>query len=187
MFHDILNARITRWDGAVDVFDGIPSVDDAVNFYQAELFNAGGNKPSCRQNGNWIEPDGSGRTFYVGRRKNGKMMRIYEKGKQLGDPNSSWVRWELELRNKDRVIPWNVILEPGKYVAAAYPCTAWINDVQERIKTQKKTAKISYEHLIRYARQAYGSLIHVMLEVEGSPEKVIERLKRTGIPARLKM
>ena len=24
-----------------------------------------------------------------------------------------------------------------------------------------------------------------MLEVEGSPEKVIERLKRTGIPARL--
>jgi phage replication initiation protein len=24
LFHDILNARISRWDGAVDVFDGIP-------------------------------------------------------------------------------------------------------------------------------------------------------------------
>lgn len=97
------------------------------------------------------------------------------------------MRWELELHSKDRVIPWEVILEPGKYVAASYPCMSWVSEIQERIKTTKNTNKISYDHLTHYAQQAYGPLINVMLEVEGSAEKVIERLKRTGIPARLDM
>jgi len=123
----------------------------------------------------------------VGKRKNGKLLRVYEKGKQLGDPQSKWVRWELELHNRDRIIPWDVILEPGKFVAAAYPCMSWVNDIQERIKTIKNTNKISYEHLTHYAQQAYGALINVMLEVEGSPEKVIERLKKPGIPSRLEL
>jgi DNA relaxase NicK len=48
----------------------------------------------------------------VGKRKNGKLLRVYEKGKQLGDESSPWVRWELELHNRDRVIPWEVLLEP---------------------------------------------------------------------------
>jgi phage replication initiation protein len=101
---------------------GYPSVDDAVQFYLTDQFTAGGNKPSCSQQGNWIEADGSGRTFYVGKRKNGKLLRVYEKGKQLGDNTSPWVRWELELHNRDRIIPWDVILEPGKYLAASYAC-----------------------------------------------------------------
>ena len=72
----------------MDRFDGNPSVDDAVTFYQSNQFNAGGNRPSCSQLGNWIVPDGSGRTFYVGKRKNGKLLRVCEKGKQLGDSES---------------------------------------------------------------------------------------------------
>lgn len=185
LFHEVLNARITRWDGAVDVFDGKPSVDDAVGFYQSGQFNAGGAQPSCNQNGNWIAPDGRGRTFYVGKRTHGKMLRVYEKGKQLGDPESPWVRWELELHNRDRIIPWEVLLEPGKYLAAAYPCMAWVNDVQVRIRTIKETARLNYGHLTHSAQVAYGRLINVMLEVEGSPEKVVEQLRRKGIPARL--
>jgi phage replication initiation protein len=76
-------------------------------------------------------------------------------------------------------------LEPGKYLAAAYDCMGWVSAIQERIETTRKTATISYEHLIHYARQAYGPLITVMLEVEGSSEKVIDLLKRSGTPARL--
>lgn len=185
LFDECLKGRITRWDGAVDVFGGFPSVDDAVASYKAGQFNAGGNKPSCSQQGNWIEPDGSGRTFYVGRRGNGKLLRVYEKGKQMGDPQSPWVRWELELHNRDRVIPWDVILEPGKFVAGSYPCMAWVDKVQERIRTLKRGTRISYEHLSRYASLAYGPLINIMLAVEGSPEKVVERLKRPGVPSRL--
>lgn len=185
LFSEILEGRITRWDGAVDMFDGSPSVDDAVAWYKSGQFNAGGNKPSCNQFGNWIEPDGSGRTFNVGKRENGKTLRIYEKGKQLGNSVSPWVRWELELHNRDRIIPWDVILEPGKYLAASYACMGWVNEIQERIRTTRKTATLSYQHLTHYARQAYGPLINVMLEVEGSPEKVIEILQRPGVPSRL--
>jgi phage replication initiation protein len=162
-------------------------VDWAVEQYKSNQFNTGGNKPSCRQNGNWLEPDGSGRTFYVGKRKNGKLIRIYEKGMQLGDPNSPWVRWEVELHNKQREIPWDVLISPGRYVAGAYPCTHWVSDETSRIKTTQKTAKIGYDALTHSARQSYGPLINVMIEQEGSPEKVIEMLIREGKPKRLEL
>ena len=178
-------ARITRWDGAVDDYSGSHSVDDAVKWYLAGKFSAGGNKPSCSQAGNWIEPDGKGRTFYVGSRKNGKMMRIYEKGKQLGAANNPWVRWELELHNKDRVIPFEVLLEPGKYVAGSYACMAWVHDDASRIRTTQKTGGISYKHLCHYASVAYGRLLDVMMNAEGSSDAVIHLLRRQGTPARL--
>lgn len=70
---------------------------------------------------------GDGKTFYVGQRKNDKLLRVYEKGKQLGDPNSPWVRWELELHNAAYVIHPVTILYPGLYLAGAYPCLNWIS------------------------------------------------------------
>lgn len=185
LLRDVLKATITRWDGAVDDYNGIHSVDWAVEQYQTGGFSTGGNKPSCDQKGNWIEPDGSGRTFYIGKRKNGKMLRVYEKGKQLGDPTSHWVRWELEVHRKDREIPWDVLLNPGPYVAGAYQCTAWINEKPSRIRTYTTASKIGYDKLTYHASQAYGRLLTVMLDQEGSAEKVLEKLLRPGIPARL--
>jgi phage replication initiation protein len=183
---DNLDARITRWDGAVDDFDGMHSVDWAVEQYLLGNFTNGGNKPSCKQNGNWIEPDGSGRTFYVGKRENGKMMRVYEKGMQCGMPFHPWVRWELELHNVDRVIPWEVLSDPGKYVAGAFPkVLGWIHDEMSRIRTIRTETTLSYENLVKYAATAYGRLINTMLEVEASPEDVINRLRLEGVPKRL--
>jgi phage replication initiation protein len=186
LFGDRLQGRITRWDGAVDVFSGSPSVDDAVALYQAGGFNTGGNLPSCSQAGNWLAPDGRGRTFYVGRRENGKVMRVYEKGMQLGDPENPWVRWELELHNKDRIIPWEVLLEPGKYVAGAYACMKWVQEDMCRIKTIKQANKISYAHLSRCLKNSYGQMLNTALKVEGGDaEKVIAKLRRPGTPSRL--
>ena len=183
---DALNARITRWDGAVDDHQGIHSVDDAVQLFILGKFNTGGNSPTCNQRGNWIRPDGSGRTFYIGKRQNGKMARIYEKGMQLGEKWHPWVRWEVELHNIDRVIPWDVLLEPGKYVAGSYPkALDWIQDEMLRIKTIRETSRISYDHLTYYAGVAYGKLIDVMLKIEGSETEVIDKLRRPGIPSRL--
>lgn len=87
---DRLGGRITRWDGAVDDYIGEHSVDWAVQIYKEGRFNAGGNEPTCDQRGNWIQPDGKGRTFYVGKRDNGKLLRIYEKGMQLGKLWDTW-------------------------------------------------------------------------------------------------
>lgn len=178
-------AKISRWDGAVDDYNGIHDVDYAVELYKTGEFNAGGNKPSCRQYGNWLEPDGSGRTLEIGKRANGKLLRIYEKGKQLGDKNDPWVRWELELHNKDRVIPWDVLNNPGSYVAGAYSCLEWITHETSRIKTYKKTTSIGYELATHFAKQSCGRLINVMIQQEGSAEKVINKLIRSGKPTRL--
>jgi len=182
-----LHARITRWDGAVDVFDGRPSINDAVAFYQAGGFNAGGDQPGYRQIGSWLEEDGKGRTFEVGARDSGKLMRIYEKGKQLGALDNPWVRWELELHNTDREIPLDVLLEPGRYVAGAYPCMGWVQDDVSRIETIRKAGEISYEQLCHQLRVAYGRMINVMLKVEGSADKVVEKLRRDGVPGRLRL
>lgn len=183
---DKLGARISRWDGAVDDFAGTHSVDMALQMYLDGKFNAGGNEPSCDQRGNWIKPDGKGRTLYVGKRENGKMARIYEKGMQLGKPWHPWVRWEVELHNKDRIIPWEALLEPGCYVAGAYPkALGWVQEEMQRINTIKKTGNISYGCLIQHASNAYGKLVSVMMDIEGSSEKVVEKLIRDGIPKRL--
>jgi phage replication initiation protein len=186
LLRDKFKAKITRWDGAVDDYYGIYNVDLAVKLYEEGMFNAGGKTPSCNQIGNWLKPDGSGRTFYVGKRKNGKMLRVYEKGMQLGAKFHPWVRWELELHSRDRIIPFDVLMEPGKYVAGSYPnATSWIQEKMERIKTLQNTTKISYDFLTACASQGYGKHINVMLEIEGTAEKVIEKLIRKGIPRRL--
>lgn len=186
LIRDKYQGKITRWDGAVDDYEGKHSVDVAVKYYLDGKFNAGGKMPGCSQNGNWLMPDGSGRTFYVGKRENGKMLRVYEKGMQLGAKWHPWVRWELELHSVDRVIPWDVLLEPGKYVAGAYPrATSWVQDEMSRIRTIQDTAQISYDYMTECTSVSYGKHLNVMLEIEGSPEKVLKKLIRDGIPKRL--
>jgi phage replication initiation protein len=182
---DTLGGRITRWDGAVDDYEGIHGVDWAVSQYQGDGFHTAGNKPKCKQSGNWLEPDGSGRTFYVGARRNGKMMRIYDKGKQLGDPDSPWTRWELELHNTDREIPWDVLLRPGQYVAGAYRCTDWISKESCRIRTHKRKQQIAEEVLTANAKRSYGKYINYLLNKYQDPVHVLNLLRREGIPARL--
>jgi phage replication initiation protein len=182
---DELQARITRWDGAVDDFHGVHSVNEAVELYLADAFSAGGRKPSCAQAGNWITEDEAGRTFYVGKRRNGKLLRVYEKGKQLGFAASPWTRWEVELHNIDRVIPWDVITNPGPHVAGAYPALSWVSESASRIPTLQRADSITYKRIIFYAQVAYGRLIDTMMARERDVETVIRLLRRPGVPERL--
>ncbi|TFW08731.1 hypothetical protein E4K72_07495 [Oxalobacteraceae bacterium OM1] len=185
-FRDYRNARITRWDGAVDDYLGIHSVDSCLDLYKANAFTTGGNRPKCSQKGNWFEPDGSGRSFYVGVRENGKMLRVYEKGMELGARWHPWVRWEIELHNKSRVVPWEVLLNPGGYFVGAYPrALKWVQDEMSRIATIQKQRTLTYLHLTGCLTHAYGRLVDMMLQVEGSADAVVERIRKPGIPKRL--
>jgi phage replication initiation protein len=183
---DKLKGRITRWDGAVDDYVGLHSVDYALELYLSGKFGTGGRLPQMKQHGNWALPDGRGRGIEIGARENGKRLQVYEKGMQLGEPWHPWVRWEATIGNKGRVVPWDVLLEPGRYVVGAYPKPlGWVQKEMSRIATLQKQATISYSAMKYSARQAYGKLFSVMLEVEGSPEKVVDLLVRPGVPARL--
>jgi phage replication initiation protein len=78
--------RITRVDLAHDDYTGETyNVDKCMVDYDAGLYSAGGRHPNIEQRGNWRNPNGKGRTVYVGVRTNGKFLRVYEKGRQLGD------------------------------------------------------------------------------------------------------
>lgn len=181
-----LHGRITRWDGAVDDYLGEHSVDSAVSAYQAGLFGAGGRLPKLRQHGNWLWPDGTGRSLEIGNRKNGKRLLVYEKGMQLGAKFHPWTRWELTLGNKEREIPWDVLLQPGQYVAGAYPkALGWVRNEMSRVATLQKQTQISYEEAIKHGSHQVGRLINVMLQVEGSADRVVELLVRPGLPRRL--
>lgn len=186
--HDFIalrQGRITRIDLAHDDYEGRISLISLQEWFKAGDFHSGrGHPPS----GEFIDDFGSGKgkTLYVGQRANGKLLRIYEKGKQLGDPTSPWVRWEVELHNKDRIIPLDTLVRPAPYMAAAYPVTQWICDKQSRIETTKRTLNIELEVLTASARKSYGKLFWYYWKVlDLSPVEIVEKLAVEGIPSRL--
>lgn len=187
--HDLLaslNAKITRIDLAHDDFAGVYNVTAGLEMLALGEFTLNGRPPNAQ----FVDDfdSGKGKTLYIGNRDNGKLLRIYEKGKQLGDPLSPWVRWELELHNKDRTIPLDVLLRPGDYLAGGYPCLSWISETQDRIKTTRQQLRISFDHLVKHCRQSYGKLLYVMHEGLGKePLEIVQALSVEGIPSRLDM
>lgn len=180
-FQDV---TITRVDLAVDLLNGEYSVEDAVEWYQQGDFNAGGRMPSHSLIGDWLSPQ-RGRTIMVGRRENGKCMRCYEKGRQLGDSSSPWTRFEVEIRNTDREIPLDILINPDTYFVGAYRCLERLLAVAgTRIATNKKEGEISVEYLLGHARIGYGKLAHV-LRAHMSADDILSFITRPGIPKRL--
>lgn len=182
-------AKLKRADVAYDDFRGeTASIAWARDQYARDGFNAGGRKPGHQVFGDWNDGEAStkGRTLGIGSRKSGKYCRVYEKGKQLGDPASPWTRVEVEWHGKDRLIPFELLTEPGKYLAGAYPCLAFLNIEQARIKTIANSASISFDAAVDNARQQTGKLVNLMLRVFGGDVgKVVEQLRRDGVPARI--
>ncbi|TSA57804.1 MAG: hypothetical protein D4R39_01750 [Methylophilaceae bacterium] len=184
--------KLTRVDLAYDSIDGAFGVEDAFDWYLQGEFNAGGRNPRYSTPGDWGNPSYAtgeglryGRTFEVGRRENGKMLRSYEKGRQLGDSTSPWTRFEVEIRNIDRDIPLDILTDRQKYFVGAYDCLQrLINSAPQKIATYQKEGEISLERFIYFASIGYGKLIQV-LRTRFSPEEIIQILARPGLPRRL--
>lgn len=182
----VLNkARLTRVDLAHDDFYGkTVNIEVCKQWYIDKLFNTTGRPPKAQL----IDDldDGSGKTFYVGTRKSGKLVRMYEKGKQLGYPNSDWFRVELELHDKGRVIPTDIILKAGSYLAGSYKAFEFISTKQDRVKTIQKTTTMTYEKTKEWVKTACGKSLNAILQVEGGDlSKLYELTVREGLPKRL--
>lgn len=180
-----IGAKITRVDLAHDDMQGeIVNIEKMREWHDAGGFTTSGRPPKPKL----IDDLGSGegKTFYVGKRANGKMVRGYEKGKQLGDPSSLWFRVELELRNKNRVIPWDVLTTPATYLAGGYPCLAYLSAEQNKIRTITKSVEITIESMTRYLRTAGGKSFNVLRQVHGGDDTaLLNTITRDGIPRRL--
>ncbi|MCY1220926.1 Replication initiation factor [compost metagenome] len=174
---------ITRIDLAKDFFEGEVDISELVGLYQAHGFSYRNRRPKHQCHGSWLGIDDSGeiditevkldcldlrglaarsmfkpghsRTFQVGMRESGKLFRGYEKGHQYGLMSSKWLRGEVELRNVNRVIPWDAVMEPAQFFAGAYEATNWLcnHPVATRVPTATKVAEASAERCIAWVRR----------------------------------
>ncbi len=126
--HDWIKAyapscKITRIDLAHDFLKGEYTLLQAYSDWAAGKFKSGNTQPNAEMAGvGWLNAPDGGRTLYVGSRKNGsRLVRVYEKGIEQGDKSSPWVRFELQMRNRDIVIEHEILLNPGEYLTGAYP------------------------------------------------------------------
>jgi phage replication initiation protein len=157
----------------------------AIQAWRDGLFTLAGRPPKGRLIDDF--EGGSGRTFYVGSREGGKLCRVYEKGKQLGDPQSKWVRAEVELHSKDRVIPWDAVSDPAPYLAGSYPFFAFLTLESERIRTIKRGTEVSIGAVAAWMKHAAGKSVNVLLEhFHGDYAELVEAVRRDGVPKRLK-
>ena len=108
----------------------------------------------------WESNNGKGKTYYVGSRESSKYVRVYEKGKQLGDKESQWVRFEIEFKAKDIVIPFEVLTVPGEYFGGAYPVCAQFQEKAKRIEAVKKNLELTFERCIEVAKNQVGRAIN---------------------------
>lgn len=152
LWGETYDASISRADLAHDNLAAARvSVTGALAWFAEGLFSVGGRPPKGAL---WDDLEsGAGKTLYVGSRGAGKLLRVYEKGKQLGDAQSPWVRAEIELRNKGRRIPWEVTVLPERYFAGAYPVLGFLSAVQSRLPTVQRAGQISYDAMVKTLRR----------------------------------
>lgn len=182
-----LDAKITRVDLAIDFLEGEHTVDEAVGLVEVNGFTSNGRRPSTSVAGDWLDQV-HGRTLYVGKAQNGKMLRVYEKGKQLGDLDSEWCRFEVQLGNRDRVIPFATLTDPDKYFAGAYPALEALLDVAaEAIPTTQTETLTNLGHLLFHLRRCYGKTLNQAKEIALAQDTdLIEEMRVIGAPKRIK-
>jgi len=180
-----LDARLTRVDVAFDDHDGLYSVDHAREKFLAGEFAGQGRPPKAQ----FIDDfgNGKGRTLYVGSRENGKLFRCYEKGKQLGDQSSLWVRWEIQIGSQDREIPLAILLSPLPFLSGSYPALSFLSQITAVIRTCSEKLLISYTKLRRICRVQYGRLLNYAHRELGLDQAsaFLEFVTFDGYPARL--
>lgn len=183
-------SRLTRVDVAVDLHEGDYTVDDAVGWVGEGLFNVGGRNPSTRIDGDWLPVmDGGksreGRTLYVGKARNGKGLRVYEKGRQLGDEASEWNRFEVQFGNRDRVLPFDILTDPSRFFVGAYPALERVLAAAgERIDTISNTAVITIGRILTWAKASAGKWLHI-LSSEVDPAELVEAIRVVAVPRRI--
>lgn len=199
----MVGTKLTRVDLALDDLQGNVSIDSMIERYQDGefitrgtppgwgLFMGGSGASSDDRRKCGLVPD-HGRTFYVGARENGKVFRAYHKGAQLkSEEYPDWNRFEVQIGNRYRVIPLDILVNPDPYFVGAYPALAsLLSDVEPvRIPTVKLVFNISLDNAVKHAKTQYGKLINAMRQIFEDDTRVLEALTRgfepTDIPDRI--
>jgi len=203
----MVGAKLTRVDIALDDLVGNVSIEDMKDKYLDGQFITRGTPPSAGEFRGYqsmspsdrkkcgFVPD-AGHTFYVGARENGKIFRAYDKAAQMKcEEYPNWNRFEVQIGNRYRVIPLDVLVNPDPYFAGSYPALAsLIEEVQPiAINTTKLVFNTTLENAIKHAKTQYGKLLNALRQLYSdeahSDRKVLDVLTRgleiTDIPDRI--
>lgn len=183
--------KITRIDYAYDDLDGeLISVDWAYEQDTLGGFTCHSMPPSVECRGDWKRPRGAGRTIYIGKRTSSKFCRVYEKGKQLGDKDSAWVRVEVEFKSKHYYIPIDALLHCSEHFLSAYPCFSIFDNADKAMKfeTIRQKTDITWNKALQIVKHQFGHYIYAFREYYGDDSQVLDVLKpkKPKIPKRLK-
>lgn len=168
---------LTRIDIAFDDFDGKRDLALARCMYEVGEFDytfAGERK---RPQARGFDDYGSGKgcTFYVGHSSSEKQLRVYEKGRQLGDPDSPWVRWELQMRSSTRKrITLEVLTDPLAYMRGAFACLDFVASCMARLEVRGEVSKATAKSVLRHAKRMYGATFYMLRRLAPSPEDLDE-------------
>lgn len=199
----MVGAKLTRVDIALDDFEGNVTINDIKDKYidgqfitrgtppkAGEFIGYKGMSPADRKKCGMV-PD-AGHTFYVGARENGKIFRAYDKAAQTKcEQYPNWNRFEVQIGNRFRVIPLDVLIHSDQYFAGAYPALAsLIEDVQPiAISTTRVLFNTTLDNAVKHARVQYGKLINLMRQLYDKDAQILDVLTReldvTDIPDRI--
>lgn len=181
--------RFTRVDVARDFFDGEYTIEKVLDAYHAGGFTLSITKPLLRKEGrDWDNDTQTGRTLYIGSRQSSRLVRAYEKGKQLGDESSPWLRVELEMRSRDLRIPIDILLHAGDYLAT-YPAfqqnPLLRTDAPKKVAAKQRVMQTSIEHAVKYLRMQGSRAVNLLLKHGKSAEEILTVFDpNAGVPER---
>jgi DNA relaxase NicK len=187
------DAQIKRLDIALTTHSGEVSDASIVAAYAAGAFTAGGRPPEMRSITS-SDPR-AGRTRYIGSRKSHKFLRCYEKGFEMikdvpylkatathisGHKVEDIYRVELELKDVDKLIPWEVISGRDQVFAGAYPfCADLLPGVPHwrMLNLPDLKPKAALETALNHCRVAYGPTLRAaLMAFDGDGSKLLERV-----------
>ena len=187
-FIDATKAKITHVDIAVDDLSGeIFTFENMLEHFKNGDFNEGGRNPD----GTLHDDLGSnkGRSLTIGTRGH-KQVQIYEKGKQLGDPESKRIRVEVRLYAKHMVLTPDVLVNPEPYFRGSYSLLVkYLDGVIERFDVLRATAEASGKAMLAFLERQAGRSLGLLFDALGRDACAyyIERkLAREGRPGRFK-
>lgn len=191
---DAHEAKLTRADLALDLFNGIPGgMESLEEQYCAGLFDVKGKRPKVSQAGDWF--NGAERSLYIGSREAGKLTNIYEKGDQLFGraSDSEWVRIELRYGNKLRVLPSDMLRRPADFFAGASDWHAeQLTQCDADFEAQKcasemalpvQTVKAEVTRNVRWAFNTAAPTLAALFQYLGS--EFLELVTNQKLPGRL--
>jgi DNA relaxase NicK len=171
----LCDARITRIDIAADDFAGQYPVAWAIERYNAGEFDRRGQRPKARL----IDDMGNktGKTFYIGSRQSENQLRVYEKGREQGDKDSEWIRYEGEFHASNRrELPLEMLTDPAPYLIGAYPVLSFVEGIGERLRIATEELLANCKRAVSHFRRQYGPMLNAMLHASGGDEATLSRL-----------